>query len=95
MSLLDDIRARKRLNMPCWVTNPDNWASHTAQICEILKDPELPVFAIAQNMNHLELWKTIAARGGALAALLSGIYAVVTRSLKHRLADTTALLSQV
>jgi len=47
MSLLDDIRARKRLNMPCWLTNPDNWASHTAQICEILRGtPDLPVFAI-------------------------------------------------
>jgi hypothetical protein len=48
MSLLDDIRAaRKLLNMPRWVTNTDNWASHTAQICEILRGtPLLPVFAI-------------------------------------------------
>jgi hypothetical protein len=47
MSLLDDIRVRKLLNMPCWVTNSDNWASHTTQICEILRSTsDLPVFAI-------------------------------------------------
>jgi hypothetical protein len=46
MSLLDDIRARKRLTMPRWVTLPDDWARHTASIREILDGPDLPVFAI-------------------------------------------------
>ena len=51
MSLLDDIRARKPaegkgLRMPCWVTQPDDWARHTGRVCEILEDPDLPVFAI-------------------------------------------------
>jgi hypothetical protein len=47
MLLLDDIRARKALRMPGWVTNPGDWARHTGRVSEILRGTsDLPVFAI-------------------------------------------------
>jgi len=46
-------------------------------------------------MNHLELWKTIAVVVGAFAALLAGIYAVVTRPIQRQLAAILRRLARI
>src|SRR5215472_13453715 len=50
---------------------------------------------VAQGRRMMELWQTIAVVVGAFAALLAGIYAVVTRPIQRQLAAILRRLDRI